>query len=446
MASNDITTATATPQAFVFPGTAEPSRELVVPPAPASTTSTELVKVVVGKTIAEAQQTLDCYAILSPEEQQQAHQIADELYPQMVGSRDHAPNTSLVLTYGTSALDGVNRVVDKMLAENSDVKVPELLQSMKELNRRMRDIQRGWDTSDPQVAERLKKLAQAASKGKKWWRAGRTWLDDFRDDITSMESHLNNTEEVLSGGMDRVLRNITSSDQLYLANEQGIRKIIFVVGVMELLYNRAVDEASAIEVTEAFGDRSGEDKSRLVAFAQTMQMRIASNKGRLFVAWTTAPNLRQQRMIQEGVVVKVNETIYNGLPVMRLVLAQWRAQAKALEVSMLTDLVNAQQNEWLIALDRSSTATTQQLAAANATPALAPATVAQMAKGIADRAEIIIAAMEQSFVNYDALEASIVQGKQAINQADDRLTTEFVERYVERAFERNAERKSIQDH
>ena len=131
---------------------------------------------------------------------------------------------------------------------------------------------------------------------------------------------------------------------------------------------------------------------------------------------------------------------------MRLVLAQWRAQAKALEVSMLTDLVNAQQNEWLIALDRSSTATTQQLAAANATPALTPATVAQMAKGIADRAEIIIAAMEQSFVNYDALEASIVEGKQAINQADDRLTTEFVERYVERAFERNAERKSIQDH
>ena len=65
MASNDITTATASPQAFVFPGTAEPSRELVVPPAPASTTSTELVKVVVGKTIAEAQQTLDCYAILS---------------------------------------------------------------------------------------------------------------------------------------------------------------------------------------------------------------------------------------------------------------------------------------------------------------------------------------------------------------------------------------------
>ena len=52
MASNDITTATASPQAFVFPGTAEPSRELVVPPAPASTTSTELVKVVVGKTIA----------------------------------------------------------------------------------------------------------------------------------------------------------------------------------------------------------------------------------------------------------------------------------------------------------------------------------------------------------------------------------------------------------
>ncbi len=428
MASTHVQTATDTTTDIVFPVVTEPmSTELVVPPAPQGKMANGLMQVVKAQPSVVTTGTLDCLALCRGNLLEEVHRTADELYPKMVGSAGQPGNTALVMTYGTGALEGVNRVIDDILAGTDDVKIPELKALMKELNSNMREIQRKWDVSDPKVVKRLQNWGKGVGS---WFKAGVSMLDALRDDLTDINTQLDRTAAKLASGGDVVLRNILWNDRLYGKNEEEIVQVIKVLAVMQLLRNRAVEEANAVQVTDEFGDRGAEDKARLVAFAQTMDQKISSYKGRLFIAWATSPNLRQMRMVSEGVLTKVYDTIYTTIPTMKATLAQWRMLASTMDASAFADEVNESMNKWIAAFDAASTAGVQQMAASNAKTALAPATVALMAKGVADRAEIIIAAMEEGFENRAELDAAIREAKTVLNAADQRVTTEFVERYI----------------
>ena len=416
----------------VFPVYAEaPSKELVVPPAPAGKLSTGLERVITAQPVAQSENQLVCSQLITGATLEKAKTEAAQLYPQMVGSATKPANTALTMAYGSQALEGVNQLIDLILDGTDDVRIPELMALMKDLNRDMRGLQKKYDVSDPKVRAKYEnwKGGILGLFGK-----GKTLVEMLMEDIKSIESQLDSTKERLEGKGDVVTRNIVYYDQLYTQNEAEIYKVIYAIAVMEMIRDHAIRDAAEIETGNAnLGDRSGEDKARLVEFAGLMDQKITAYKGRLFIAWATSPNVRNMRGLNTGVLEKIGDTIYTTIPTMKATLAQWRLLAQTVEASKLADMVNDAMNDWLVAFSAASTTGVQMIAQSNNTPMLTPATVAAMAKSVADQADAIVTAMEQGFERRRELDAAIVAGKRAINAADDKLTTSFVQAYVDNA-------------
>ena len=431
MATTEVATMKDITSDIVFPTVSQSSQELAVPPAPSAPMSNGLYQITTTQPIAQAEQTLVCSRLLVGDLLARAQQEAADLYPKMVGSAFQAGNTALVMSYGSSALQGVNDLIDIILNGTSNVKIPEMIALMKELNVSMRGLQHKYDLSDPKIREKYEHWKGGVGR---FFGKAKTLVEMIMEDIQSIETQLDHTEDKLKDKADTVLRDIAWYDGLYVKNEQEIGQVIYAIAVMEMIRNRAIAEADKIMIgNDQLGDRGSEEKARLVQFAQTMDQKISAYKGRLFIAWATSPNVRNMRAVGEGVVGKLSDTIYTTIPTMKATLAQWRMLAETMEAGQLADLVNGSMNQWLVAFSAASATGVQQIAQSNATPALAPQTVAAMAKSIADQADAIVQAMQDGLTRRAELDRAILQGKAAINAANDKISSEFVQAYVDQA-------------
>lgn len=425
----DVQTATA-PIQIVFPEV-NTGKELMLPPAPSTAVNTGIGRELATRPVAQVQQVLRCSALLVGDSLENARRDAAVLYPKMVGDFTQAASTATFMAYGQSSLDGVNRLIDEILAGQEPIKIPEVMGLMKDLNKGMRGIQAKYDVSDPKVREKYEHWSDGV---KGWFRRGRTLVEMLMEDIRSIEDQLDRVEDQLSDKADLIVRNVAWYDQLYVANEAEIGKVIYAIAVMELIRDMAVDTASKITVgNDKLGDRQGEDKARLVEFAGLMDQKISAYKGRLFIAWATSPNVRTMRSLDVGVAEKINETITVTIPTMKATLAQWRMLAQAVDASKLAEMVNENANQWLTAFAAASTAGVTTIAQSNNTPLIAPQTVAAMAQSIADQADAVVQAMHDGFERRAALDKAILEGKAVINSATNKISEEFVQAYVDKA-------------
>src|SRR4051794_14801334 len=83
--------------------------------------------------------TLVCRELLSPGQQEQALEVARQLYPAMLA------NTEQLATFGSNAIEQVNAQVTRIFREVGPVDIPELTTIMHEVNDRMREFRRKYD-------------------------------------------------------------------------------------------------------------------------------------------------------------------------------------------------------------------------------------------------------------------------------------------------------------
>lgn len=372
-------------------------------------------------------QQLSCSSLLQGDTLTRAQAEAVELYAAM------RKNTQVFMTYGNSALEGVNSLVERLLHEVRPVAIPELTSLMRDLNKEMRTIRTKYDVSDPKVREKYEKWK--GGLGRLWGQA-KTLVELLMEDVLSIESQLDKVAKTLRERQHELLKNVGYYDELYRENENEILQVIYAVGVMELIHGLAVKEMESIVVGEAtLGDRKGEEKAAIGQFAENLAIKIAEYKGRLFVAWSTSPSVRNMRSLDVAVASRISELLVITVPTMKATILQWRMLMQTHDAAKMNAAVAEASNEWMQAYAAAGAQLVPQIADIVETPSLQPQTVAAMAASLAAQAEGIVKAMEAGAQRRRELDEAILAGGRVIADANKKISDALVAQVVGKATE-----------
>lgn len=409
---------------IAFPKVDEGSKALVIPTTPSAPLSTGLAAIAQQGSAVQRQQ-LSCSDLLRGETRVEAEALAAKLLAEMLD------NPQIMMNYGLDALKDINTLVDRLLHEVEPIKIPELTQLMKNLQDQMRGVQKDYDVSDPKVREKFEKWAEGF---RSLFRRGKTMIEMLMEDVTSIEKQIDKVGAELRGKQMVLMENVTYYDALYKENEEAIKKLIHVIGIMELIRDLAADQAEAIVVGNAdLGDRGQEQKARLAEFASNMDVKIAEYKGRLWVAWATSPQVRMLRTMNVALAGRINEMVNVTIPTMRMTIVVWRTMMQSQQAAEANAVVREGANEWLQNFAAAAATTTPLIAEEVQTPTISPETVYAMAKSIDEQATGIVTAMENGARRRADLDEAMLTAKQVLDASAEKISDALVNQAVDQA-------------
>lgn len=383
---------------------------LAIPAEPQAPVATGLAPLA---TTEQTRATLSCQALLVGETRQRAEAEAKDMLPKMLD------NTQALADFGTEALEGVNRLVDQLIGSRRRADVPEIRELMGELSRSMRNLGKKYDPSDPKVRSRYEKIKSGFLRR---MRGIKTFLQEFLDDVRSMDTQFDRVTAELLERRSRLEHIVGYYDEFYELNEQEIMRVIYKIAVMEMIRDLAASQAAATVVGDVnLGDRGGEKKARLAEFVSQMETKIAAYKGRLWVAWTMSPQVRAMRALSVALGEKINETVAVGIPTMKSTIAIWMTLGEAQQAAQLNQAVEDIINGTMVQFAQAAAVAVPEIAEATQTPALRPETVIAMANSIATQADGIIAALDHGVQQRAALDQAMLEGQQIITAAVERV-------------------------
>ncbi|MDG4797071.1 toxic anion resistance protein [Micromonospora sp. WMMD1082] len=384
------------------------------PPAGAADTA------ITGALTAGQPRELVCSDLLTPAQRSQAEAAARQLYPAMLA------NTEQLASFGNSAIDQVNTQVSRIFKEVGRVDIPELTSIMRQLNDRMRTFRRKYDPSDPRIRETFNKFSDAV---KGLFRKGRDLLEMLFEEARTVEQQLDRVAGQLSAKQHELRRNVVLCDELYKANEAAIGQLIGAIAVMELVRDEALAEARSITVTPgAVDERDQQERLSLVTeFIQALEVRINEFQQRLFVAWSTSPQVRNIRTLNYGLGQRLALLMNLTIPTMKLTIAQWALLLQANQAADMQQAVADGANDVLSAYARASQSAVPQIARTIQTPTIRPETLLEVAESIDAQARGIEEAVRYGQQKRAEVVDAIVTANQSMAQSANRLSQTVVE-------------------
>jgi uncharacterized protein YaaN involved in tellurite resistance len=363
---------------------------------------------------------LVCKDLLSPAQRTQAEAAADRLLPAMLADTDQ------LATFGNAALDQVNAQVGRIFRDVGRVDIPELTAVMRDLNDRMRNFRRKYDVTDPKVRETFNRFSDAV---RGLWRKGRDLLEMLFEEARTVEQQLDRIAGQLGDKQLQLRRNVVLCDELYRANEAAIGQLIGAIAVMELVVDRAVEQARSITVVPGAPDERAraEELSRITDFVQALEVRISEFQQRLFVAWSTSPQVRNIRTLNHGLGQRLALLLNLTIPTMKLTIAQWALLLQADQAAKMQAAVADGANDVLSAYARSSQAAVPQIVRTIQTPTIRPETILEVAESIDAQARGIEEAVRYGQQRRSEVISAIVEANASMTQSAARLSGTVVD-------------------
>lgn len=394
------------------------------PPLPVAPAQQGLEEVF-AQPVAEAKKQLSCKAILVGDSLPQAEGDATKAYPDL---RD---NPAALMAFGSNCFDGINDLGRRLMHGVKPGDIPGAEALVKDLNSRMRGVRSHYDVSDADVLARYNKWKSGL--GGIFHRA-KTMLQVFLDDVTTIETQLDRVERQLNSSERQLEQNICYYNELYRENEEGIKNVIYTIAVMEMVRDLAAADVSAIVPGDSsLGDRQGERKAALAQFVNSMDVKIGDFKGRLMLAWSDAPRIRNMRGVDVQVAQQLNSLVTLWLPSMRNVVAQWAMRLQALDAAKFGQVVKDSTNEWIEAGAQDEATVVPMLAATGQTPTLSLQAITALATSIDQQADGIVAAMKAGQQQREQLEQGIMSARQVIDNASGKISDAQIQQVLDSA-------------
>lgn len=400
-----------------FPMVPGASTTVSVPPAPQGQADAFFKQTAAT---AQTREQFACKSLLSGQNLEHAQTYARQLYPQMLN------NTQIMMEFGKDAITGMNKLIDKLLKEVGPVDIPELTAIMSDLNNEMRKVRGKYDIADPRVREKLENWGKGLSR---FFGQAKSLVESLMQDALRVEQQLDRVKAALVGKEQQILRNVGLYDQLYRTNEQEIMNVIRAIAVMELVRDLAQEEAASIQVDHHNkAERDKSERKRLLAdFIQNMDIKITEYKNRLFVGWTTSPQVTNMRSLDVGLAQKLDLLLNLTIPVMKGTIVQWRMMIQAQQGAQMERVVAEAANEWLIAYTNAGAEAVPLIAGAVQTPSLTPQTITAMALSVEQQTQSIIDAYEQGKTNRAEADDAIVKAARVISAATNKISVKIIE-------------------
>lgn len=363
---------------------------------------------------------LICADLLTAAQRTQAGTVAAQLYPQMLANTDH------LATFGSTAIEQVNTQVQRIFREVGPVKIPELTQIMHEINDRMRDFRHRYDPTDPKVRETFDKFMDAV---KGIFRKGRDMVEMLFEEARSVERQLDHIAGTLAEKQQQLKRNVVLCDELYKANEAAIGQLIGVIAVMELVRDQAVAESRSIRVDP--GDPASRDReeqlARITEFISAIEVRINEYQQRLFIAWSTSPQVRNIRSLNYGLGQRLALLVNLTIPTMKLTIAQWGLLLQANQAAQMQQAVADGANEVLSAYAGAAGKSVPQIARMIQTPTIRPETIMEVAASIEAQAKGIEDAVRYGQQARADVVTAIVAAQESMSASSQQLSRNVID-------------------
>lgn len=371
---------------------------------------------------------LSCFALLDPQGQEGAKAEAAKLLPQMLD------NTELFLSFGSEAVETLNQLFDVILKEIEPTDSAELKALMRKLNDRMREAKDNYDVTDPKVREQFEKWSNGV---RGLFRRGKTMIDMLLEDIRSIEGNLDKIIDSVNAKERQMLDNIGIYDRLYYTNEAEIQKLISFIAIMEAVRDLAAEQAEAIKVDPTDQqERPALERKRLLAeFSINMDIRVAEFKNRLFVAFSTAPQVTNMRTLDVGLATKLRTLTMLVIPSMKGQLIQWRTMLQALEGAEMEQAIAESANEWILGFANEGAITMPMIAEAVHKPTLAISTITGVANAIQQQATGIISALEAGGEQRQLSSVAIANAQVAMQKSADGVSDAIVDQVLKKSSE-----------
>ena len=384
-----------------------------LPPAP--TTNALATQTTTMAAAGSPLQQLDCRKMLAPEQLTQVEAYAKGIYPKLVAD----PNQ--LDAFGSEAVDQINALVKQMLdAAARDADIPQIVNITHDLDDRMRDFNRahGVTTASANSDAYNKTMEKAWDIVHKMG----DWLHDLLRDAQGLQAYLDKLTADLEDKRAELRQNVAMCNQLYAANETAVTNLVVTIAAMEFVLDDATAAAGAIVIDDTAPDARAQREQRdtlTTEFIPALSNRIGEFKQRLFVAWATAPQIRNIRMISFGLGQRLALLITLTIPVFELTVVEWVTVQQAAKAADATEAVSDATNTAMQGFAAATAEAIPQIAQTIQTPSLSPETISLVAQSISDQLTGITAAVQYGITARQGVDNAIMQASTLMSNAAD---------------------------
>lgn len=371
-------------------------------------------------------QKFSCRNGLSETEKMQLRAVAPKLYATFQADRVQLSN------FGTGALDGLNSTVNNILEQQGGLRIPEVERITKEMAFVMKDFRRKYKKDDSQMLEALEKFADSI---KGIFRSGRDFFERLYIDSQTAVKRLDGVAKELIEHKAILDQNVILADILYEKNEQALISVQGIIAMMEeILDLMSADaeakkqELSAMPVGQSPERRKKEEELSVhLEMLEELEIRRSEYVQRLFVGFSTAPQIRNMRKVSNSLSQRLQLLISLTIPTMKLTIAQWGQLLQMDKAGHAIETVNDMHNAVLAEFAQASGETIPRLALLAQKPSTTPATIMALAQSIEDQHEGMIIAVTEGRRARAELDDTVVKAMAAINASTKKYQEKVIE-------------------
>lgn len=352
-------------------------------------------------------------AQLTPEQQTGIRAKAPQLVDNFLA------NQNALLDFGKEAVEEVNATVNHILSEQKKIEIPQVDELLANTNRELNGfVAKYKDISTTAELEKKPGFFQRLFKQTK------NDLQEFYFDSQTIEKKMDSMAASVVKQEEVLARNIVSAELLIENNTKSIENLVGVIAFIEATGQEAAERAklaqenlATLAPTTVDYQVASEKLARVTEVANILEQQHSEYMSRLYVAWTTTPQMRNLVKVSSDMKQRLGMLRRNTIPTMKLSIAQLGILQQSIKSSQTADaIVNANNAALQMLADTSKEAIAMMERTAQ-NPTLSVASVTKLAESLVAQNNGIIAAIDEGRQKRRELEAAIVRSAETINDS-----------------------------
>ena len=349
---------------------------------------------------------------LSPEQRSAIESKAPALVSSFVEDQN------ALLDFGQGAVEEVNATVNRILAEQKKLEIPEVDDLLLATNRELNGFVAKYKDIKPAELEKKPNFLQ------KLFNQGKSSLQDFYFESQNIEQRMDSMAASIVKQEEVLARNIVSAEMLIEDNTKSIENLVGVIAFIEATQKESSQQALTLQQEIASLDTTSVDYqvksaelARMTEVVNTLEQQHTEYISRLYVAWATTPQMRNLVKVSSDMRQKLGMLRRNTIPTMKLSIAQLGMLQQSIKSGMTADAIAHANNAALQLLAETSKETIPQLERTAQSPTVAIESVTKLAESLVSQNQSIVAAIETGRQKRAQLEQTIIKSAQTINDS-----------------------------
>lgn len=349
---------------------------------------------------------------LSPEQKSAIEAKAPALVDAFVDDQNY------LLDFGTSAVEDVNKTVNHILSEQKKLEIPQVDDLLAATNRELNGFIAKYKDVKPVELEKKPNFIE------KIFNKSKSSLQEFYFDSKNIEQKMDSMAATVVKHEETLARNIVSAEMLIEDNTESIENLVGVIAFLEATQNEGAKRAGKLQKQVALLDNAdpefhakSEELARMTEVINTLEQQHTEYMSRLYVAWTTTPQMRNLVKVSSDMRQKLGMLRRNTIPTMKLSIAQLGMLQQSVKSGATADAIVNANNAALEMLAQTSKEAIPALERSAQSPTMSIESVTALAESLVEQNNGIIAAIDNGRKQRSQLETAIVKSAETINDS-----------------------------